>query len=53
VVSIMAPFLVGWGITTLGPTIPFAATAALWLLTILGYLIGPETYKRELEDVQL
>ena len=29
VVSIAAPFLVGWGITALGPTIPFMATAAL------------------------
>jgi MFS transporter, putative metabolite:H+ symporter len=53
VVSIAAPFLVGWGITVLGPTIPFMATAALWLLTIVGYLIGPETYSRELEEVQL
>ena len=53
VMLIAAPFLVGWGIMALGPTIPFMATAALWLLTIVGYLIGPETYGRELEEVQL
>lgn len=51
--SIFAPFLVGWGITTLGPTIPFLATAGLWVLTIIGYAIGPETAGRELEEVQL
>jgi MFS transporter, putative metabolite:H+ symporter len=52
-VSIAAPFLVGWGIAVLGPTIPFMATAALWVLTIIGYVLGPETYGRELEEVQL
>lgn len=51
--SIFAPFLVGWGISTLGPTIPFLATAGLWVLTIIAYYIGPETAGRELEDVQL
>lgn len=51
--SIAAPYLVGWGIATYGPTIPFLATAGLWVLTIVGYLIGPETSRRELEDVQL
>jgi putative MFS transporter len=51
--SIFAPFLVGWGIATLGPTIPFLATAGLWVLTIIGYAIGPETAGRELEEVQL
>jgi hypothetical protein len=25
----------------------------LWILTIIGYLIGPETAGKELEDVQL
>ncbi|MDA8049915.1 MAG: MFS transporter [Rhodospirillales bacterium] len=52
-VSIAAPFLVGWGIATLGPTIPFMITAALWVLTIIGYLMGPETAGRELEEVAL
>jgi putative MFS transporter len=53
VASIAAPFLVGWGIAEFGPTIPFLATAGLWVLTIVGYLIGPETAGRELEEVQL
>ena len=51
--SIAAPFLLGWGIATFGPTIPFMATSMLWVLTIVGYLIGPETYRRELEEIQL
>jgi putative MFS transporter len=53
VASIAAPFLVGWGIAEFGPTIPFLATAGLWIGTIIGYLIGPETSGRELEEVQL
>lgn len=53
VASIFAPFLVGWGIGEFGPSIPFLATAALWVLTIIGYWIGPETSGRELEEVQL
>lgn len=52
-VSILAPLLVGWGIAEYGPTIPFLATAGLWILTIIGYLMGPETAGKELEDVQL
>ena len=51
VASIFAPFLVGWSIATYGPTIPFLATAALWIGTIIGYLIGPETSGKELEEV--
>ncbi|HEY7248145.1 MAG TPA: MFS transporter [Xanthobacteraceae bacterium] len=53
VASIFAPYLVGWGIAAFGPSIPFAATAALWIGTIIGYAIGPETSGRELEEVQL
>ena len=53
VASIFAPFLVGWGIAEFGPTIPFLATAVLWVGTIIGYWIGPETSGRELEEVQL
>lgn len=52
-VSILAPLLVGWGIAEFGPTAPFLATAGLWVLTIIGYLMGPETAGRELEEVQL
>ncbi|MBS0267423.1 MAG: MFS transporter [Proteobacteria bacterium] len=52
-VSIFAPFLVGWGIAEYGPTGPFLATAGLWVLTIIGYLMGPETAGKELEEVQL
>ncbi len=52
-VSIFAPVLVGWGIAEFGPTAPFLATSALWILTIVAYAVGPETAGRELEDVQL
>lgn len=52
-VSIFAPLLVGWGIVEYGPTLPFLATSGLWVLTIIGYLMGPETAGKELEDVQL
>ncbi|MGD0635869.1 MAG: MFS transporter [Beijerinckiaceae bacterium] len=52
-VSIAAPMLVGWGITEFGPTGPFLATSGLWILTIIAYLMGPETAGRELEEVQL
>lgn len=52
-VSIFAPFLVGWGIMTVGPTIPFLATSLLWILTIVAYAMGPETAGKELEEVQL
>jgi putative MFS transporter len=52
-VSILAPVAVGWGIAEYGPTGPFLATAGLWILTIIGYLLGPETARRELEQVQL
>ena len=53
VASIFAPWLVGWGISNYGPTGPFLMTAGLWVLTIIGYLLGPETAGRELEEVQL
>jgi MFS transporter, putative metabolite:H+ symporter len=53
VVSIAAPFLVGWGIAKFGPTMPFLATSVLWVGTIVGYLLGPETSGRELEEIQL
>jgi MFS transporter, putative metabolite:H+ symporter len=53
VASIFAPYLVGWGIAEFGPSIPFLCTALLWIGTIIGYLIGPETAGKELEQVQL
>lgn len=51
VVSIAAPFLVGWAISTYGPTVPYAAFTGLWLLTIIGYAIGPETGGKELDEL--
>jgi MFS transporter, putative metabolite:H+ symporter len=53
VVSIAAPFLVGWGIAKFGATTPFLASSVLWVGTIIGYLPGPETTGRELEEIQL
>lgn len=50
VMSIFAPFLVGWGIDTYGPTTPYLAFTGLWLLTIIGYMLGPETARKELEE---
>lgn len=50
-VSIFAPAAVGAGIAAFGPTVPFLATAGLWVLTILGYLLGPETHGKELEEI--
>jgi len=53
VASIFAPYLVGWGIAEFGPSVPFMATAALWIGTIIGYAMGPETAGKELEEIQL
>ena len=52
VMSIAAPFLVGAGIAAWGPTAPFLATAGLWILTIIGYLLGPETARKPLEQLE-
>ncbi len=52
VVSIFAPALVGTGITVFGgATIPFLLSSGLWVLTIAGYLLGPETRGKELEEI--
>lgn len=51
VVSIAAPAVVGWGITQYGLEKPYLALAGLWALTLVGYLLGPETKGRELEDL--
>lgn len=50
IVSVAAPFLVGWAISAYGPSIPYLAMTAIWLMTIAGYLWGPETAKKELEE---
>lgn len=50
VVSIFAPFLVGTSIAAFGVEAPYLAMSGLWLLTIIGYLLGPETAGRELEE---
>lgn len=51
VVSIAAPTVVGWGITHYGLETPYLALAGLWVLTLIGYLLGPETKGKELEDL--
>jgi putative MFS transporter len=30
---------------------PYLALAGLWALTVIGYLLGPETKGKELEDL--
>lgn len=50
VVSIFAPFLVGTSIAAFGIAVPYLAMSGLWLLTIIGYLLGPETAGKELEE---
>lgn len=52
VMSISAPFLVGAGIAAFGPTTPFLASAGLWVLTIIGYLLGPETSGKSIEQIE-
>jgi MFS family permease len=52
VMSISAPFLTGAGIAAFGPTTPFLASAGLWVLTIVGYLLGPETAGKPLEQIE-
>jgi MFS transporter, putative metabolite:H+ symporter len=52
VMSIAAPFLTGAGIAAFGPTTPFLASAGLWVLTIVGYLLGPETARKPLEQIE-
>lgn len=51
VVSIAAPAVVGWAITHYGLQTPYLALSGLWVLTIVGYLLGPETRGQELEDL--
>jgi putative MFS transporter len=51
IVSIAAPTIVGWAITRYGLETPYLALSGLWTLTLAGYLLGPETKGRELEDL--
>ncbi len=51
VVSIAAPAVVGCAITRYGIQAPYLALGGLWVLTLIGYLLGPETKGRELEDL--
>ncbi len=51
VVSIAAPTAIGWGIMHYGLQTPYLALAGLWALTVVGYLLGPETKGKELEDL--
>jgi MFS transporter, putative metabolite:H+ symporter len=34
-----------------GATVPFMISSGLWVLTIIGYLLGPETRGKELESI--
>ncbi|MGC2344971.1 MAG: MFS transporter, partial [Mycobacterium sp.] len=49
VVSIAAPTVIGWAIMRYGLQTPYLALAGLWVLTVVGYLMGPETKGKELE----
>jgi putative MFS transporter len=51
VVSIAAPTVIGWAITRYGLQTPYLALGGLWVLTVIGYLLGPETKGKELEDL--
>ena len=51
VVSIAAPTVIGWAIMHYGLQTPYLALAGLWALTVIGYLLGPETKGKELEDL--
>jgi MFS transporter, putative metabolite:H+ symporter len=51
VVSIAAPTVIGWGITQYGLQAPYLALSGLWALTLIGYLAGPETKGKELEEL--
>jgi putative MFS transporter len=51
VVSIAAPTVIGWAIMHYGIQTPYLALAGLWALTLIGYLLGPETKGKELDDL--
>lgn len=49
IVSIAAPTVIGWAIMHYGLQTPYLALGGLWTLTVIGYLLGPETKGKELE----
>ena len=51
VVSIAAPTVIGWAIMHYGLQTPYLALAGLWVLTVISYLLGPETRGKELEEL--
>jgi len=51
VVSIAAPTVIGWAIMHYGLQTPYLALSGLWVLTVIGYLMGPETKGKELEEL--
>jgi len=51
VVSIAAPTVIGWAIMHYGLQTPYLALSGLWVLTVVGYLMGPETKGKELEEL--
>lgn len=51
IVSIAAPTVVGWAIGHYGVQTPYLALSGIWLLTVIGYLFGPETKGKELDDL--
>jgi MFS transporter, putative metabolite:H+ symporter len=51
VVSIAAPTVIGWAIMHYGLQTPYLALGGLWVLTVIGYLMGPETKGKELEEL--
>lgn len=51
VVSIAAPTVIGWAIMHYGLQTPYLALAGLWVLTVIGYVLGPETKGKELEEL--
>lgn len=51
IVSIAAPTVIGWAIMRYGLQTPYLALAGLWVLTLVGYLLGPETKGKDLDDL--
>ena len=49
--SIAAPTVVGWAIGHYGVQTPYLALSGIWLLIVIGYLFGPETKGKELDDL--
>ncbi|MHB8619678.1 MAG: MFS transporter [Chloroflexota bacterium] len=51
VFSIFAPAAIGFLIANVGLSLGFQLISGLWILTIIGYLMGPETKGKELEEL--